>query len=104
MKILIIQENNRYEQNQNFRKCYSLQTSLPKIGINTEILRLGFDNFSTNFKDLSNNFDVLFILENYDSESWIPNLSEINKFKVFWSIDSHYNPCRSPFNYIINNE
>lgn len=92
MKILIIQENGRHKENREFRECYSLKRSLGIYGVESEIWGLGFDNFNLNFNDLSKNFDVLFILENYDDKSWIPDLSNINKFKVFWSIDSHCNP------------
>lgn len=92
MKILIIQENGRHEQNRHFRECFCLKKSLSKIGVESEIWGLGHENHKINLQDIINNFDIIFVLENYDSEYWIQDLSKINKFKVFWSIDSHCNP------------
>jgi hypothetical protein len=33
--------------------------------------------------------DVIVLLENYEIQGWIPDLSNVNKLKLFWSIDSH---------------
>jgi hypothetical protein len=50
---------------------------------------LGHDNFNTPFQQIIKDVDVIILLENYDSNGWLPDLSNINKLKIFWSIDSH---------------
>jgi spore maturation protein CgeB len=92
MKILIIQENGRHDQNRNFRECHNFYRSFNRLGHDCTVWGLGHDNFSESFDDLYKKNDVIFILENYEEHNWIPDLSEIKKLKVFWSIDSHCNP------------
>ena len=92
MKILIIQENGRHEDNRKFRECHNFKRAFDKIGVESVIWGLGHDNFSDSLKNYSDSSDVIFILENYEENNWITDLSNNNKFKVFWSIDSHCNP------------
>lgn len=92
MKILIIQENGRHLENRNYRECYNFKRSFERLGHVCTIWGLGHYNFSQSFHDFYEDYDVIFILENYEETNWIPDLSSINKFKVFWSIDSHCNP------------
>jgi hypothetical protein len=93
MKILIIQENGRHEDNRLFRECHNLSRSFERIGYECKIWGLGHPNFDERFEDFYENYDVIFILENYEENNWIPDLSNIKKLKVFWSIDSHCNPA-----------
>jgi len=92
MKILIIQENARNEENRKFRECHNFKRAFERMGVECDIWGLGHDNFSESFEKYYDSADVIFILENYDSENWIPDLSNRTKLKVFWSIDSHCNP------------
>jgi hypothetical protein len=89
MKILIIQENGRHLENREFRECFNLQRALLRKNIDTVVWGLGHDNFNTPFQQIIKDVDVIILLENYDSNGWLPDLSNINKLKIFWSIDSH---------------
>jgi hypothetical protein len=89
MKILIIQENGRHLENRGFRECFNLQRALLRKNIDTVVWGLGHDNFNTPFQQIIKDVDVIILLENYDSNGWLPDLSNINKLKIFWSIDSH---------------
>lgn len=89
MKILIIQENGRHDENRNFRECFNMQRSLISLGHECVVWGLGHDNFNENFNHIIDNSDAVLILENYDQIGWVPNLTHINKLKLFWSIDSH---------------
>jgi len=89
MKILIIQENGRHNENRNFRECFNLQRALLRKNIDTVVWGLGHDNFNTPFQQIIKEIDVIILLENYESNGWLPDLSNFNKLKIFWSIDSH---------------
>jgi hypothetical protein len=89
MKILIIQENGRHLENREFRECFNLQRALLRKNVNTVVWGLGHDNFNTPFQQIIKDIDVIILLENYESNGWLPDLSNINKLKIFWSIDSH---------------
>ena len=89
MKILIIQENGRHLENREFRECFNLQRALLRKNVNTVVWGLGHNNFNTPFQQIIKDIDVIILLENYESNGWLPDLSNINKLKIFWSIDSH---------------
>lgn len=89
MKILIIQENGRHLENRDFRECFNLQRALLRKNVETIVWGLGHDNFNTPFHQIIKNIDVIILLENYESNGWLPDLSNVNKLKIFWSIDSH---------------
>ena len=89
MKILIIQENGRHSENKIFRECFNLQRALLRKNIDTIVWGLGHDNFNIPFQKIIKDIDVIILLENYESNGWLPNLNNINKLKIFWSIDSH---------------
>lgn len=89
MKILIIQENGRHDENRKFRECFNLQRALLRKNIDTVVWGLGHDNFNTPFQQIIKEIDVIILLENYESNGWVPDLSNIKKLKIFWSIDSH---------------
>jgi hypothetical protein len=92
MKILIIKENGRNPENKYFGEAYNLKRAFERIGHECKIWGLGHENFTEPFESFYHEYDVIFILENYEEGNWIPDLSEIKKLKVFWSIDSHCNP------------
>lgn len=90
-KILIIQEKGRHEANYMFRESLCLQRAFEKNGDYCTVWGLNYPNYSSNIYDLAKDHDVILLLENYDTTSWIPDLSNIKTPKFFWSIDSHYN-------------
>lgn len=87
MKILLIQENGRHNENRHFRECFCLKRGFEKLGHNVIVWGLGHDNYNStiNFE----NFDLIINLENYDSIKWVPNLSNIKTTKFLWAIDPH---------------
>jgi len=89
MKILIIQENGRHSENKIFRECFNLQRALLRKNVDTIVWGLGHDNFNTPFQQIIKDIDVIILLENYESNGWLPDLTNVNKLKIFWSIDSH---------------
>jgi len=91
MKILIIQEKGRHERNQLFRESLSLQRAFEKNGDYCTVWGLNYPNYPSNIQDLATSHDALLLLENYDTTSWVPDLSSVKIPKFFWSIDSHCN-------------
>jgi spore maturation protein CgeB len=92
MKILIIQEKGRHEKNQLFRESLSLQRAFEKNGDYCTVWGLNHINYSSsNIHDLITSHDAVLLLENYDTTSWVPDLSSVKIPKFFWSIDSHCN-------------
>ncbi len=89
MKVLIIQENGRHLENKEFRECFYLQRALLRKNVDTVVWGLGHDNFTIPFEEIVKDVNVIILLENYEISGWLPNLSNINKLKIFWSIDSH---------------
>lgn len=91
MKIVIIQEAGRHDKNKDFRESLNLHRSLSKIdGVESKVWGLNYPDFDTQFSEIEEWSDVIFIIENYTS-TWLPikEISESNKLKIFWSIDSH---------------
>lgn len=92
MKILLIQEKGRHKKNENFREALNLSRGLKNAGVETVVWGLGYDNFKTPFNKIVEDCDAIVLLENYEVNNWIPNLNNVNKLKLFWSIDSHCIP------------
>jgi hypothetical protein len=89
MKILIIQENGRHEENRHMRECHSLAHWLNRTAdAEASCWGKGHENFDTPFEEIAKSQDVILFLENYDN-GWLPKSNNINKLKLFWSIDSH---------------
>lgn len=93
MKIFIVQEKGRHEKNQEFREALNMKRALDRIGIESKVWGLGYDNFSETFDEASSGYDVILILENYDQQGWLPEFENDNRLKIFWSIDSHCVPA-----------
>jgi hypothetical protein len=90
MRVIIIQEAGRHEENRNFRECLSLQRAFLYNGHQCDVWGLGHSNYSQ-IPDWDS-YDLIMNIENYDSVGWVPNLSSFNKpIKLLWSIDAH---CR----------
>jgi hypothetical protein len=92
MKILIVKENGRHDENRFFGEAFNFKRAFERLGHQCKIWGLGHDNFDEPFDSFYNEYDVIFILENYDQTGWIPDLTNVNKLKVFFNIDSHCNP------------
>ena len=92
MKILIIQEKGRNPGNLNYREALNLSRSLNKMGVESIVWGLNYDNFKIPFNEISKNCDAVILLENYESNNWVPDLSNFKGLKLFWSIDSHCVP------------
>ena len=88
MKVLVIQENGRHEANRHMRECFSIQKAFKRAGIDASVWGLGHDSYNVPFYEIVDSHDVIMTLENYDT-GWMPDLSSLNKLKIFWSIDSH---------------
>jgi hypothetical protein len=91
MKIIIIQEKGRHIKNQNFREALNLSRALDRIGVENIVWGLNYENFTIPFYEISKGCDALILLENYEVNGWIPDLSGFKGLKLFWSIDSHCN-------------
>jgi hypothetical protein len=90
MKILIIQENGRHEENRHFRECFCLQRSLQALENQVDLWGKGHENEGV-LPDFDS-YDLIVNLENYDVTDWLPDLSPYtNPVKFLWSIDAH---CR----------
>lgn len=87
--ILIIQERGRHEKNREFRECENFRRAFNKLGIKCDVWGLGYDNFTIPFSEVAKDYDVLFVLENYDETGWVPDLSSYKQLKLHWTIDCH---------------
>lgn len=87
MKVLVIQENGRHDENRHFRECFSLQRAFIELGHDCDVWGLGHLTYLS--PPDFNSYDLIFNLENY-TEKWLPDLSKTtNPMKVMWSIDAH---------------
>ena len=85
MRVIVIQEAGRHEENRNFRECLSLQRAFIHNGHECDVWGLGHNNYNTT-PDW-NSYDLIMNIENYDSTGWTPNLSTFNfPIKILWSI------------------
>lgn len=91
LKLLIIQERGRNEGNKEFRESCNLHRSINRQfkDWDVEIWGLGWELFKVSFDTIYCKADAILLLENYDQQGWVPDLSKVNKLKLFWSIDSH---------------
>jgi len=86
MKILIIQENGRHEENRHLRECFSMQRAFQFHDVDCDVWGLGHDSPEPDFES----YDLIINLENYDETGWVPDLSQVKGPKKFlWAIDSH---------------
>ena len=87
--ILMVQERGRHAANWQFRESENFRRSFTKLGVKSEVWGSGQPIFTTPFEEIVKDYDVVFVMENYDQQRWLPDFSKVNKLKVFWSIDSH---------------
>lgn len=87
MRILIIQERGRHPENREFREALNMSRALKRIKHEGVVWGLNYGNPS--FEEIEKTCNAILLLENYETGSWIPDLSKSKKLKLFWSIDSH---------------
>jgi hypothetical protein len=89
MKILIIQENGRNKENRHLFLCHAMSYWLNVAGAETICWGPGHESYKSKFDDIVKKYDIILSMENYDT-GWHPDLSVYkDKYKIFWSIDSH---------------
>jgi glycosyltransferase involved in cell wall biosynthesis len=88
MKILIIAENGRKEANRHLFLCNAMEYWLNNSGAEAVCWGPGHQSYETPIEKMVADTDVILCMENYDT-GWHPDLSKTNKYKIFWSIDSH---------------
>ena len=93
MKILIIQENGRREENRAFRECFALQRAFAQIGVACGVWGLGHENFTQPFESVVREYDAVLSLDNYPG-AWHPDLASVRLPKMFWCIDAHMGLAR----------
>ena len=92
MKVLIIQERGRNKGNLEYREALNMHRALSRLGVDSVVWGLNYSNFKTPFNEISKGCDAILLLENYEINNWLPNLSRFRGLKIFWSIDSHCVP------------
>ena len=87
MKILLIQENGRHDENRKYRECFSFQRAFSSLGHDATVWGLNHENWGQPID--FNSFDLIFNLEQY-SMHWLPYLLQYDKpKKLLWSVDAH---------------
>lgn len=92
MKILIIQEAGRHQANKEYREALNMYRALTKIGVESVVWGLNYNNFNITFEEISKDCDAVLLLENYEVNNWVPDLTNFKGLKLFWSVDSHCVP------------
>lgn len=99
MKILIIQEYSRHQENIEYRECLCFARAFRALGHDAVCWGLGHPNYN-NQPDF-NNYDVILCCENYGDE-WIPDLTHYTKpYKIFYAVDPHVRGIK-PYEDIVN--
>ncbi len=93
MKLLIIQENGRREENRAFRECFALQRAFAQLGVECGVWGPGHANYTQPFASVVGDFDAVLSLENYPG-AWHPDLASLPLPKLFWCIDAHMGLAR----------
>ncbi len=88
MKILLIQENGRHDENRIYRECFCLQRAFQHHGDEADVWGLGHESYTNGEPDYEG-YDLIINLENYDQSGWVPNLAKVQTKKFLWSIDAH---------------
>ena len=90
MNWLIIQEAGRHAENAQFRESLCVQQAFAREGHESHCFGPGQVHTSPHALGyLLDWCDAILFLENYDESGWTPNLHDIKKPKLFWSIDGH---------------
>lgn len=87
--VLIIQEAGRHAGNFMYRESLCLQRAFKQYGVNSYVWGKGFDTYAVPIEQLIDEYEYILLLEQYDTHGWIPQLKNIAKPVVLWSIDTH---------------
>ena len=92
MRIVIIQEKGRHLKNQNFREALNFHRAFQNIEVESLVWGLNYDTYATPLEEIIKKDDVILLLEDYEINGWIPDLSQFSNLKLYWSRDSHCVP------------
>jgi hypothetical protein len=86
MKVLILQIAGEHEANRNVKEALNFKRAFERAGDSVVVCGPGYAEscVESNIAEC----DFILILENWNFD-WIPDLSHIDKPKIFWSVDSH---------------
>lgn len=88
-KILILKARGQHLKNRNFAESENFKRAFAALNIESDIWGPGYDSYLTPFSEMAKNFDVFFVLENYEEGNWIPDISSYKQLKLHWAIDCH---------------
>lgn len=86
MRLLILQENGRHDENREFRECFSVRRAVEKLGHEADVWGLGHTE-NPALPDFAA-YDAILSLEDYDS-GWHPDLGRLKVPKAYWCRDAH---------------
>lgn len=92
MRIVIIQEKGRHLKNENFREALNFHRAFKSLGVDSLVWGLNYESFKTPLEILIEKDDVILLLEDYEVNGWIPDLSNFKNLTLYWSRDSHCVP------------
>tara|TARA_R110002020_G_scaffold46298_4_gene131811 strand:+ start:338 stop:1198 length:861 start_codon:yes stop_codon:yes gene_type:complete len=92
MRIVIIQEKGRHLKNENFREALNFHRAFKSLGVDSLVWGLNYESFNTPLEILIEKDDVILLLEDYEVNGWIPDLSNFKNLTLYWSRDSHCVP------------
>ncbi len=90
-KVFIIQKAGEHALNQNFREALCFKRAFDRLGIESTVYGKGYPNGDVPFETASTGYDIILVLENYNLDDSVPDISKSKAIKCFWSIDSHMN-------------
>jgi len=88
MRVVILQEHGHHKANEEFREALNLCRAMKRQGVDAIVTGPGYYNYAR-INDLIAGADVVVCLENYERNNWVPDLSSVKAYTVFWTIDSH---------------
>lgn len=88
MKVIILQTHGHHKANEKFREALNLCRAFTRLGVNAIVTGPGYKNYG-DIKALLLGAQVVICLENYERDHWVPDLSKLKAYTVFWTIDSH---------------
>lgn len=87
--VLLIQENARNKESEQYRECFCLQRAFQALDIPCDVWGRGHELY----RDLPNwrDYDLIINLEQRADRfgDWIPDLSQARTIKFLWAIDAH---------------
>jgi hypothetical protein len=88
MRVVILQERGHHKANEVYREALNLCRAFKRQKVDAIVCGPGYYNYGQ-IDSLIAGADVVLCLENYERNGWVPDLSRIKAYTVFWTIDSH---------------